>query len=112
MTGSMSGSISSMALRPPGRLTIKVSPSFPLLPVKVELKVYVQVLLSCLEKLPRADDLLLKGGAYMARGGALFWKGAFPETEETPTLAIEMNQKTDFITGLMGSFVQFGTTPF
>jgi tetratricopeptide (TPR) repeat protein len=52
----------------------------------------------------QADDLYLKGAAYGACGNAFFRKGLFPEAEENLTLAIEINQKTDFILILISCF--------
>ena len=60
----------------------------------------------------QADDLFLKGGAYLACGGAFLRKGLFPEAEENLTLAIELNQKTDAAGRLMLSFANLGLLRF
>jgi class 3 adenylate cyclase/tetratricopeptide (TPR) repeat protein len=60
----------------------------------------------------RADDTYLKGLAYGACGSALFEKGLFLEAEEDLTLALEFNQKTDFVGALFSNFLLLGSLRF
>jgi len=56
----------------------------------------------------QADDLYLKGGAYGAYAFSFFMKGLFLEAEENFSLAIEMNQKTDFAGWLLAANCYLG----
>jgi TolB-like protein/class 3 adenylate cyclase/tetratricopeptide (TPR) repeat protein len=60
----------------------------------------------------QTDDLFLKGASYKTYGQAFLWKGLFPEAEESLTLALEMNQKTDFAAALVDNFFHLGLLCF
>ena len=56
----------------------------------------------------QADDLYLKGGAYLVHGYALFLRGSFPDAEENMMLGLGMSQKTDWAGSVMIAFMWLG----